>query len=143
MAEESSPQGDVPMPKPSRRPRPGPWARKDRTFGESGLFSEGSGRSGIAVWRDGVALALIPALLGLYPLITGHLAMRTRGGNLVLDGAPARALGLAAIALGACIHFHFFWSAHDDLSPYSQPAQIVAALLFFGAWCWIAYATLG
>jgi hypothetical protein len=117
--------------------------RKDRPFGESRLFSEGSGRSGIAVWRDGVALALIPVLLGLYPLIAGHFAMRTRGGNLVLDGAPARAFGLAAIALGAGIHFHFFWDAHEDLSPYSQPAQVVAALVFFGALAYIAYAKFG
>jgi hypothetical protein len=117
--------------------------RKDGTLGESNLFSEGSGRSGIAVWRDGVALALIPALLGLYPLIAGHFAIRTRSWNLVLDGAPARALGLAAIALGACIHFHFYWDAHEDLSPYSQPAQVAAALVFFGALAYIAYARFG
>jgi hypothetical protein len=131
------------MPKPSRRPKPGLWTRKDRSFGESGLFSEGSGRSGIAVWRDGVVLALVPALIGLYPFITGHFAMRTRGGWLVLDGAPARALGIAAIALGACVHFHFFWDAHDHLSHYSQPAQVVAALVFFAALGYLAYATFG
>src|SRR5262249_43320117 len=129
--------------KPSSRPKPGPCTRKDRSSGGSGMVSEGSGRSRIAVWRDGVALALIPVLIGLYPLIAGHFAMRTRGGTLVLDGAPARALGLGAVALGACVHFHFFWGADDDLSPYSRPAQIVAALVFFGALGYIAYARFG
>jgi hypothetical protein len=130
------------MHKPSRRPKPGLWTRKDRKLG-SGLSSEGSGGSPIALWRDGVVLALIPILLGLVPLITGHFAMSTRGGRLVLDGLSARALGVAAIALGACVHFHFFWDAHEDLSPYSQSAQILAILVFFGALGTIAYATFG
>jgi hypothetical protein len=86
---------------------------------------------------------LIPALFGLWPLIAGHFEMRVRGGLLVLDGAPARALGLAAIALGACVHFYYFWGAHDRLSSYSQPAQIIAALVFLGALGFIAFATLG
>jgi hypothetical protein len=131
------------MRQPSRRPKPGLWTRKNHRLGGSGLSSEGSGRSEIVVWRDGVVLALIPVLLGLYPLIAGHFEMRTRGGKLVLDGAPARALGLAAIALGACVHVHFFWDAHDDLSAYSQLAQVTAALVFLGALAYIAYATLG
>jgi hypothetical protein len=44
----------------------------------------------LGVWRDGVGLALIPALLGLWPPITGHFAIRTRGGRAVLAGAPSR-----------------------------------------------------
>ena len=51
--------GIEPMPQPPRRPKPGLWTRKDRSLGGSGLSPEGSGSSGIAVWRDGVGLALI------------------------------------------------------------------------------------
>jgi hypothetical protein len=131
------------MPQPSRRPRPGSWPRKDRSLGELGLSPEGSGSSGIAIWRDGVGLAAIPALLGLVPLVTGHFEMWMRhGSRLVLDGAPARALGIAALAFGACVHFHFYWGARKDLSPYSQAAQVGAAVVFLAALGYIAYATL-
>jgi hypothetical protein len=130
------------MPKIPRRPKPGPRSRKDRDLRGSGLSSEGSGQSDLAVWRDGVGLTLIPTLFGLWPLITGHFALRTRGGQLALDGAPARALGLAGIALGACVLFHFFWAARERFASYSQPAQVAAALAFVGALGFIAYATL-
>jgi hypothetical protein len=131
------------MPKHTGRMKPGPWTRKDRGPSGSGLSFEGSGRSDLAAWRDGVGLAVIPALFGLWPLVTGHFVMSVRGGQLALNGAPARALGIAAIALGACVHFHYFWGAHDRLSAYSQPAQVAAALVFLGALGYIAYATLG
>ena len=61
------------MPKQRRRPNPGPWNRKGRELGGSNLAFEGSGQSDLAVWRDGIGLALIPALIGLWPLLTGHL----------------------------------------------------------------------
>lgn len=131
------------MTKPTRRPRPGVWTRKDRGLAGSSLSFEGSGQSDLAAWRDGVGLALIPALFGLWTLITGHFAMNFRSTHILLDSALARVLGIAALALGACVHFHFFWGAHDRLSPYSQPAQAVAALVFFGALSFIAYAALG
>ena len=50
---------------------------------------------------------------------------------------------IALIALGACLHFHHFWSARDGLAPSSQPAQAVAAVVFFGALGFIVYATFG
>jgi hypothetical protein len=141
MQKDLDSQGVAPMPRPKKRSKPGPSTRKDRGSVGSGISSGGIGQSGLAVWRDGVALALIPALIGLWPLSTGHFVMPTRGANLVLDGAPARALGIAAIALGAGVHFYFFWEAYDRLSPFSRPAQVVAGLVFFGALGYIAYAT--
>lgn len=130
------------MPKSTRRTNPGLWNRKDRGLGGSGLSFEGSGRSDLAVWRDGVGLAVILALFGLWPLIAGHFEIRLRGSPLVLDGAPARALGIAAIALGACLHVHYFWDTRDRLAPYAQPALVVAALVFLGALGFVAYSTL-
>jgi hypothetical protein len=95
------------------RPKPSSWTRKDHPRFESLCWSESSGRSPVAAWRDGVVLAAISVLIGLWPLMMGHFAMSARGGHIVLDGAPARALGIAAIAIGACLHFHFFWAADD------------------------------
>src|SRR5262249_9134746 len=131
------------MRQPPRGRQPGLWTRKDRSRGVWDLWSSGSGRSELAVWRDGVVLALIPVLLGLIPLITGHFETPRGRGHLVLDGAPARALGLAAIAFGACVHFHFYWGVRDDLSSYSQLGQIGAVVVFLAAMGYIAYASLG
>jgi hypothetical protein len=98
---------------------------------EASLFN--SGNSDLARWRDGVVLAIIPALAGLYPVFTGHLAFSTRGGWTVIDGTPARAAGVAAIALGLCLHFHAFWTTEEKLEPYRTPATIAAAVVFLGA----------
>ncbi len=101
------------MPQKPRRPTPNVWNRKERGP-DASIWDSGS--SSIAAWRDGVVLPLIPALLGLFPLISGHFEAMARGSRLVLDGGPARALGMAAIAFGACLHFHNFWGTNPTLS---------------------------
>lgn len=104
----------------------------------SSLF--GSGGSSLSMVRNGIVLALIPVLWGLFPLISGHYEHRGRGGRTVLDGWSARALGLAAIALGACLHVHFYWSRHDSLSEFRRPAMVVSVLVFLGALGFLALA---
>jgi hypothetical protein len=118
------------MPQPPKRPKPGPWTSKDR--GPAFAFWN-TGGSPLAMWRDGVVLPLILAIVGLVPLVTGHFEAKGRGGTLVLDGAPARVLGLAVIAFGACWHVHSFWERHERLSWYSHRAMIVAGLVFLGS----------
>src|SRR5262245_31294541 len=115
--------------------------KKSRRVRESVSFSDGS-RSSLGMWRDGMVLAAIVALVGLYPLLVGHFAVTSRGSRLVLDGGPARALGLAIISLAACLHFHFFWQRHEVLSDYSQAAMIIGAFVFLASLAYIAWTTL-
>jgi hypothetical protein len=39
--------------------------------------------------------------------------------------------------------FQFFWEARENLAPYSQPAQVGAALVLIAALCIVAYGILG
>jgi hypothetical protein len=119
----------------TRRPKQNVWTRKERGPTVPALDS---GHSPIALWRDGVVLPLIPALFGFSCLVSGHFKYR----SLVLDGGPARALGVAALAFGASIHFHTFWGTGRSLSPYSQPALVAGGALFLAMLAFIAYATL-
>jgi hypothetical protein len=100
---------------------------------------EGSGRSELAMWRDGVVLALLPVIYGLFPLISGVVNIRSRRGAFHLEGMEARALGLAAIALGAALHVHFFWASHKTLSDHYGAGMIASAAVFLGS---IAYILL-
>jgi hypothetical protein len=133
------------MRKLSRGSRPWDRARKDRGSRiAEGLF-ESAGKGPLSIWRDGVVLALLPALYGLFPLISGHVYLggRGRGGAVELHGGQARAVGVAAIALGIAIHVHFFWGAHETLSEYHGRGLLGAALLFFGALAYLGYPFLG
>lgn len=124
----------------SKRPKPNSRTGRDRELASSPWWSS---TSGLSMVRDGVVLALVPIVLGLFPLISGHAEYGTRRGRLVLDGWTARAAGLAAIALGACLHFHFYWARHDSLSEHSQPAMGVASLVFLGATGFVVLSLLG
>lgn len=119
------------MSKQAKRLKQGPWNRKDRGGGSMG----DPGGSALAQWRNGIILPLIPVVLGLFPLISGHFEsiVRVRGKMIVLDGPPARLLGVAAIAFGACLHIHYFWEGHETLAEFSQPVLIVAGLVFLTA----------
>ncbi len=85
------------------------------------------------MWREGVALPLLPTLYGLFVLVTGHVRLSGRGRGLTLDGGDARAFGLAAITLGAAIHFHYFWGPHPTLSRHQPAALAAATAAFLGA----------
>ena len=122
------------MSPPSRRHRSG----KGRGWFSAYWSSRGSSLSMI---REGIVVAAIPALFGLLPLLTGHLQYHTRGGGWVtIDGLPARALGLAAIALGFCLHVYFYWEPHETLVEHAQPALIASALVFLASLGYAFYA---
>ena len=90
--------------------------------------------------REGIVLASLPALFGLLPLLTGHFEWTTRGHRVSIDGAPARALGLAAIAFGFCLHVHFYWEPHENLTEHAQPAMIASALIMLASLGYAFYA---
>jgi hypothetical protein len=78
-------------------------------------------------------LPLLLALLGVFPLVTGHLEVTARHARIVLDGLPARAAGLAPLALGFCMHVYSFWRTDPNLSRHATPALAVSVLVFLGS----------
>lgn len=110
--------------------KPAARTRKDRSVLLENLLSDSSGRGSLTMWRDGVGMALVPVLYGAFPLLSGHADLSGRGGTRVLEGGSARALGLAAIAVGAFIHFHNFWGSHPALERYRAPGEIAAIVAF-------------
>jgi hypothetical protein len=112
-------------------------ANKDRDRAEA-LWSAGG--SSLSMVREGIIVAAIPALFGLLPLLTGHIQYHTRAGMVTIDGAPARVLGLAAIALGFCVHVHFYWEPHKALSKHARPAMFASALVLVASLAYAFYA---
>src|SRR5262249_48324051 len=79
-----------------------------------------------------------PARL-FYGVVWARRCDRNRGGWVTLDGPPAHAAGLAAVAFAACLHIHFFWGPDARLSRHSGPEMVAAALAFFRALGFVAY----
>jgi len=93
------------------------------------------------MWIGGIVLALIPVAYGVYCLYTRHAYFPRRRGGPVLDlqGWEAVVLAVAYIAIGAFLHFEFFWGRRPRLRPWSP--RLKRAALVVGA-CGIGYALL-
>ncbi len=91
------------------------------------------------MWIGGIGLALIPVAYGVYCLYTGHAYFPRRRGGPALDlqGWEAVVLAVAYIAIGALLHFQFFWGRHPRLRRWSP--RLKNAALLVGA-CGIGYA---
>ena len=92
------------------------------------------------MWVMGVGLALIPLGYGVRCLCTGEARFfGSRGGHLDLDGPASVALAIAYIAVGAFIHFHWFWGLHERLEPFSGLLKCLALLVFLGGFGYTIY----
>lgn len=83
------------------------------------------------MWLAGVGCALIPIIYGSKCLWTGSARLfgkRTSG--LTLTGDAGFALAIAYIAVGAFIHFHFFWGLHPRLHKFCGLMKLFALLVF-------------
>jgi hypothetical protein len=91
-------------------------------------------------WIGGIGLALIPVGYGLYCLYTGHAHFpRRHGPFLHLQGWEAAVLAIAYIAVGAFLHFKFFWGRHPRLRSRSSRLKQGALAVFL---CGFGYAVL-
>lgn len=87
----------------------------------------------LKMWLCGVGLASLPIGYGIRCWSTGHAVLPGKGMELDTYGPTATALAIAYIAIGAFLHFHYFWGLHDRLHGFSPVLKILAVLVFLGA----------
>lgn len=95
-------------------------------------YAYGPSGGRLKMWMAGVGVALIPIVYGIRCLAQGEARLFGRGANLDLTGHPAVALSIAYLAVGAFIHFHYFWGLHPRLYPFSLLLKLLAVLVFLG-----------
>ena len=121
------------------------WTNKEHrtAFDDAEDLAYGPSGGRVKMWLAGVGLALIPLLYGVGCLRSGHARFfGSHGANLDLDGSAAIALAIAYIALGAFVHFHWFWGLHPRLWRFSTALKFVAVLVFLGSFGFTIYRIL-
>ncbi len=89
-------------------------------------------------WIGGLGVALIPIVYGLYCLYSGHAVfLRRRKGFIDLQGWDAVVMAIAWIALGAFLHFEYFWGRHPRLRAWSGRLKGAAMGVFMAAWIYV------
>jgi len=121
------------------------WSNKDRETGfddaEDLAYAPSGGR--IKMWLVGVGVALIPLWYGLQCVLTEHARLwGEHGTNLDVNGSTAVALGIAYMAVGAFIHFHWFWGLNRRLEPFSGILKLLTVLVFLGSFGYAMYKIL-
>jgi hypothetical protein len=82
------------------------------------------------MWIGGIVVALLPVAYGAYCLYSGHAYFpRRHGPALDLQGWEAVVLAVAYIAIGAFLHFQFFWGRHPRLRSWSPRLKRGALLI--------------
>ena len=83
------------------------------------------------MWIGGIVVALLPVGFGVYCLCTGHAYFpRRHGRGLDLQGREAVVLAISYIALGAYLHFAWFWGRHPRLRSWSARLGRAAMIVF-------------
>lgn len=94
-------------------------------------FTYGASGTPVKQWLAGVLLAAVPFIYGIVCIHRGHTALFGRGlNNLDVPGVAGFWLAIAYMALGAFIHFHYFWGLSTRLWQFSQAGKVLAALVF-------------
>jgi hypothetical protein len=112
----------------------------DQTPGNSAAFEGCKPSSGWKEkWIGGIVVALVPIVYGVYCLYTGHAHLpRRRRGFVDLQGWDVMVVAIAWIALGAFLHFEYFWGRHPRLRTWSGRLKGAAMLVFIGGWVYVS-----
>ena len=100
------------------------------------MSSDSSGTTRAERWVYGVLLyPLIPIVAGACCLIwdTARLPRSVRWGGgapLIVHGPQATAIGIACFAIGAFLHFRYFWLVHPTLPVIGQVGEAVSLITF-------------
>src|ERR1043166_474179 len=81
-------------------------------------------------WLAGFFLAATPIVYGIVCLHRGHTTLFGRGMHSDATGAAGLWLAVSYIALGAFLHFHYFWGLSNHLWRFSQALKLVSVLVF-------------
>jgi hypothetical protein len=112
------------------------WSNKDHKTGfddaEELAYAPSGGR--LKMWLVGIGVALIPLWYGFRCVQTEHARLwGEHGTDLDVNGSAAIALGIAYMAIGAFIHFHWFWGLNRRLEPLSVLLKLLTLLVFLGS----------
>ena len=115
------------------------WTRPMRTTFDDAqdlAYAPSGGRA--KQWLAGLVLAAVPIIYGIVCIRRGHTTLFGRGSS-DLTGDAAFWLAVAYIAVGAFLHFHYFWGLSERLSNFSQFAKIISLLVFLPSFLYSLY----
>lgn len=94
----------------------------------------------IKKWLAGFLLAAVPIGYGVHCLMRGYTTLpQKQSSSLVLKGEAGMWLAIAYIAVGAFLHFHYFWGLSDRLWRGCQFGKGLSLLVFAGAMLYVFY----
>jgi len=118
------------------------WMRRERrTLADEieDLAHSPSGGRG-KQWFAGIVMAAVPVIYGIHSIQCGYATLPgSRGVSEKLTGEAGVWLAVASIALGAFLHFHFFWGLSERLWRFSEGLKVVAMLALLTAFCRALY----
>lgn len=118
------------------------WTNKEhRTYlndAEDLAYGPSGGR--VKQWVAGVLLAALPIIYGVVCIHRGHTTLfGGRGGELDLKGDGGFWLAVSYIAVGAFVHFHYFWGLSERLWRFSQFTKVASLLVFLPSFLYALY----
>ena len=118
------------------------WTRKTHrtVFDDAEDLAYGPSGGRAKQWIAGVILALLPIIYGIHCIQQGHTTLFGSGDiDEKLSGVAGTSLAVAYIAVGAFIHFHYFWGLSERLYRFSQPLKVISLLVFLPAFFYALY----
>src|SRR5687768_13334578 len=116
------------------------WSRKEHRTYFDDAEDLGYGPSGgrTKQWLAGVLLPAIPVIYGIVCIRRGHTTLFGRATS-DLTGDAGFWLAVAYIAVGAFLHFHYFWGLSEHLSRFSQLTKVLSLLVFLPSFLYALY----
>lgn len=90
-------------------------------------------------WIVGGLVAGVPMIYGVACLWRGHTTLFGRGSGANLTGESGLWLAIAYIALGAFLHFHYWWGLSPRLRRFSYAGKLVSLLVFVPSFFYAVY----
>lgn len=118
------------------------WTRKTHrtVFDDAENLAYGPSGGRIKQWLAGVVLASLPIVYGIHCIQRGYTTLfGDRGINQKLTGETGVWLAVAYIAIGAFVHFHYFWGLSDRLWRFSQALKVIFLLVFLPSFFYALY----
>lgn len=117
------------------------WFNKDRRtiLDDAGDFAYGPSGGRTKQWVAGVVIPLIIITYGVVCLKTGSTTLPGRRTSIELHGTEGITLACAYLALGAFLHFHYFWGLHERLHPFSEALKVISLLAFLSCFVFTLY----